>query len=178
MDAAQVLFHREGFGKVGVDRLVAEVGMSKKTLYKEFGSKDNLLVEVVERCEEMAVKDFPDERDESTPRERLLGVFKAQQDYCETPGFSGCFFVNLATEFRDPTNPVVRRAGFHKAQLAHYVERQAELARLEDRDEIETLAQQIVVLHTGAADYALLYGRYPESTHAAVAALLTAHGLA
>ena len=175
IDVATTLFHREGFHAIGVDRLSAELGMSKKTLYKHFGSKDELLVQVLDRCDDMAVRDFPDEQDAATVRERLLGVFEAQRAYCSRPEFSGCFFVNIATEFRDPTHPAVRKASFHKSQLGAYVRRQAALAGVADP---AVLAEQLVVLHTGAADYALLTGEYPPSTILTVEVLLTAHGVA
>ncbi|SES37279.1 transcriptional regulator, TetR family [Lentzea xinjiangensis] len=168
------LFHREGFHAVGVDRLAADLGISKKTLYKQFRSKDELLTEVLDRCGDMAVQDFPDESDDASPRERLLGVFDAQRAYCEAPEFSGCFFVNIATEFRDPSHPAVRQACFHKSQLHGYVRRQADIAGAHDS---ESLAEQLVVLHTGAADYALLTGRYPATIRQAVEALLDVHGI-
>lgn len=174
LDRAQDLFHREGFHTVGVDRLASEIGISKKTLYKHFGSKENLLAEVVDQCDSMAVADLPDEHDDASPYERVLGIFAAQELYCRQPEFSGCFFVNIATELRDPDNPVVRRAGFHKSQITQYVIRQATLAGATDPD---GLAEQLTVIHNGAADYAMLYGRYPATTHSAVAALLTAHGM-
>lgn len=174
IDTATRLFHREGFHAVGVDRLTGELGMSKKTLYRHFGSKDELLIEVLDRCDEMAVRDFPDENDAASPRERILGVFEAQRAYCSQPDFSGCFFVNIATEFRDPAHPAVRKAGFHKSQLGTYIRRQASLAGATDP---EVLAEQLTVLHTGAADYALLTGEYPPSTVLTVETLLTAHGI-
>ncbi len=68
----------------------------------------------------------------------------------------------------------MRRAAFHKGQLGEYVKRQAALGGASDP---EALAQQLTFLHNGAADYALLYGRYPEFTQRAVATLLTAHGI-
>ncbi|MET8128135.1 hypothetical protein [Streptomyces sp. NPDC005231] len=52
--------------------------------------------------------------------------------------------------------------------------RQAERA---GASEPEVLAEQLVVLHTGAADYTLLTGNYPDSVRAVVEALLTAHGI-
>ncbi|WP_392839315.1 winged helix-turn-helix transcriptional regulator [Streptomyces sp. LN500] len=125
-------------------------------------------------CNEMAVQAFPDETDDATPRERLLRVFEAQRDSCEAPESSGGFFANIATEFRDPSHPEVRQACFHKDQLHDYVYRQAERAGVR---EPEALAEQLVMLYTGAADYALLAGRYPDSVRKAVDVLLATHGI-
>lgn len=58
--------------------------------------------------------------------------------------------------------------------LTQFLVRQARGAGVAAPDDI---AEQLTVLHTGAADYALLYGHYPDSTRTAVASLLTAAGL-
>ncbi|GAA1661961.1 TetR family transcriptional regulator [Mycolicibacterium murale] len=174
IDAAVELFHREGFGAVGIDRLTTSIGMSKRTLYKYFSSKDDLLLAVLDNCDDMAVGNLPDEDDDSTPRQRILDVFDRQVQYCSNPDFSGCFFGNIATEFRDPGHPAVRIAADHKAQLTRFLTRQAALAGVAAPAE---LAEQLTVLHIGAADYALMNGHYPESTKNAVAALLTASGI-
>ncbi|MFD7948005.1 TetR/AcrR family transcriptional regulator [Streptomyces sp. NPDC059744] len=128
VEHATGLFHCEGFRAVGVDRVAADLGISKKTLYKQIRSKGELLTEVLDRCHDMAVRDFPDETDDAAPRERLRGIFEAQRVHGEAPGFSGCFFVNIGTEFRDPSHPAVRQARSHKNQLHGYVRRQAERA--------------------------------------------------
>ncbi|CKI30538.1 TetR/AcrR family transcriptional regulator [Mycolicibacterium smegmatis] len=176
IEAAVELFHREGFGAVGIDRLTSSIGMSKRTLYKYFDSKDDLLLAVLDSCEEMAIGNLPDESDGATPRERMLDVFDRQAKYCAEPDFSGCFFVNIATEFRDPTHQAVQMAANHKARLTQFFLRQAALAGVSEAAASE-LAEQLTVLHTGAADYALMYGHYPESTKNTAAALLTAAGI-
>lgn len=47
--AAKERFLRDGFARVSVDDLVSEMSISKKTFYKSFGSKDDLLAQIVER---------------------------------------------------------------------------------------------------------------------------------
>lgn len=174
LERATELFHREGFHAVGVDRLAAAAGISKKTLYQAFPSKDAVLLATLERGREMAVADLPDEHDDRTPRERIVQVFEAQRVYAGRPEFSGCFFVNVATELRDPAHAAVQLACLQKNELTKYVRRQARLGGARDVDE---LAEQLTVLHTGAADYALLTGAYPASITRAVETLLDAAGL-
>ena len=50
---AYELFTRHGLVAVGVDRIVAEAGVAKTTLYRHFGSKDGLAVAVLLRHEEL-----------------------------------------------------------------------------------------------------------------------------
>lgn len=174
VEHATYLFHREGFNAVGVNRLAAEVGMSKKTIYQHFRSKNELLEEVLNQYGEKTVHDYSDESDDSSPRQRLLNVFDTQHTLCSTPSFYGCFLLNIATEFRNPAHPAVRLALLHKGNLTRYVQRQAELAGAADP---AALAEQLTALHIGAAEYTLLTGRYPETTHRAVEALLHAQGI-
>ncbi|MEV6536864.1 helix-turn-helix domain-containing protein [Streptomyces sp. NPDC051639] len=117
---------------------------------------------------DMAVRDFPDEADDATPRERLLGVFEAQRASCEAAASAGGYLVNIAGESRDPSHPGTRD------QLYDYVYRQAERAGAR---EPETLAEQLVMLHTGAADHILRTRRYPDSVDKAVDVLLTTHSI-
>lgn len=118
--------------------------------------------------------DLPDEHDDRSERERLVGVFEAQRLYAAQPAFAGCFFVNVATELRDPGNEAVQMACLMKSKLGEYVKRQAAAAGVADP---AVLAEQLSILHTGAADYALLTGSYPESVITAVQVLLDAHGV-
>ncbi|RWZ68138.1 TetR/AcrR family transcriptional regulator [Labedella populi] len=175
LEHATELFHREGYRAVGVDRLASAAGISKKTLYQLFRSKDDVLVAALEASREMAVADLPDEHDDRSVRQRLVAVFEAQLVYASRPEFSGCFFVNVATELRDPAHAAVGMAHLQKSELTKYVQRQAEMAGVEDS---AFLAEQLTVLHTGAADYALLTGSYPLSVFAAVEALIDAAGIA
>ncbi len=124
-----------------------------------------------------AVRDLLDETDDATPRERLLRVFEAQRVSCEAPESSGGFFVtlvNIADDSRGPSHPGTRQARFHTDQLYDYVYRQAERAGAR---EPEALAEQLVMLHTGAADHILRTRRYPDSVDKAVDVLLTTHDI-
>lgn len=174
LEHATELFHRGGFHATGVDRLASAAGISKKTLYQTFASKDDVLLAALEQARKMAVADLPDEHDEQTPRQRILAIFEAQRVYAGRPEFTGCFFVNVATEIRDPDHAAVRMAHLQKSELTKYVRRQAELGGAHDS---EAFAEQITVLHIGAADYALLTGHYPRTISAAVEALLNAAGM-
>ncbi|MEU0038055.1 helix-turn-helix domain-containing protein [Streptomyces sp. NPDC006333] len=120
------------------------------------------------------VRDFPDETDDATPRERLLGVFEAQRVSCEAPESPGGVSADTSDEFRDPTHPEARQARFHRDQLYGYVCRQAERAGAR---EPEALAEQLVMLYAGAADHVLRTRCYPDSVGKAVDVLLTTHGI-
>ncbi|UXI81004.1 TetR/AcrR family transcriptional regulator, partial [Streptomyces vinaceusdrappus] len=45
LEAAERLFYEHGIHAVGVDLIAAEAGVTKKTLYDRFGSKEQIVVE-------------------------------------------------------------------------------------------------------------------------------------
>jgi AcrR family transcriptional regulator len=55
LDAAYELFYRKGFGRVGVDEIAASAGITKRTLYYHFQSKDDLLASVLDLHSELAL---------------------------------------------------------------------------------------------------------------------------
>jgi AcrR family transcriptional regulator len=77
------LFYRNGFNATGVDRISAEAGVSKKTLYNHFKSKDELVLATLRQRDESFRNKFmrDTERLASTPRERLLSLFDALQGW-------------------------------------------------------------------------------------------------
>ena len=53
LGTAYELFHRHSLHTVGVDRIVAEAGVAKTTLYRHFPSKDELAVSVLARHQDV-----------------------------------------------------------------------------------------------------------------------------
>lgn len=97
--AADELFYEHGVRSVGIDRVIEQADVSKATLYKAFGSKDELIRAYLERRhasrkERMlaAIERY------DTPRDRLLGVFDVLATSSAGPGFRGCAFVNASAE--------------------------------------------------------------------------------
>lgn len=108
LDTASELFYRHGIHAVGVDRIAAESGITKRTLYDRFGSKEALVAAYLSarhdawwtRLEQrLAQADSP----------KVLTVFDA---YAEdtSPSGRGCAFLNAAAELDDdaPAYQIVR----------------------------------------------------------------------
>jgi AcrR family transcriptional regulator len=55
LNCAYEQFYRKGFGRVGVDEIAAAAGVTKRTLYYHFESKDELLGEVLSLQHELAL---------------------------------------------------------------------------------------------------------------------------
>ncbi|MDB5312542.1 MAG: transcriptional regulator [Gemmataceae bacterium] len=107
VETADRLFYADGIRAVGIDRVIAEAGVAKATLYAHFPSKDDLILAVLRHREEVVTAFFA----EATARHRkrlkdpLRGFFAALKEWFQSPGFRGCAFQNAAVELADPDHP-------------------------------------------------------------------------
>jgi AcrR family transcriptional regulator len=114
---AQDLFYRDGFHAVGLDRLLAEVGVTKTTFYNHFQSKEDLVLEVLRARDQLWRHTFARrlrERAGDDPAAQLRAIFDVLGEFIGADTFNGCMFVNVAVEFPFPANPVHRAAAEHK----------------------------------------------------------------
>jgi AcrR family transcriptional regulator len=146
--AADELFYGEGVNTVGIDRIIEHADVSKASLYKHFGSKDELIRAYLaarhaawsERLtRELATR-------YQTPRERLLGVFDVLGELLADPGFRGCPLVNASAEAR-PGSPVVGACDESRAWKRALLVELGEAAGAVDPD---LLAEQLAQLYDGA----------------------------
>jgi AcrR family transcriptional regulator len=104
LDTAYDLFSRYGTRGVGVDRIIAEAGTAKMSLYRSFPSKQDLIVAFLERRGERWTRAWLQaevERRAEAPDERLLAVFDVFGEWFERDDFEGCSFINVMLEFDD-----------------------------------------------------------------------------
>src|SRR5262245_136156 len=89
---AHDLIYREGARAVGVDRIVAESGVAKMSLYRWFPSKDDLIVAVLETEERqiLAVWDENMRRHEGYPLKQLRAQFESLAQFIASPESRGC----------------------------------------------------------------------------------------
>jgi AcrR family transcriptional regulator len=107
LNTAYELFVRNGIGAVGVDRIVAEAGVAKMTLYRRFRSKDELVVAALELREQLWTKGWlarEVERRESSPEARLLAIFDLFDEWFRREDYEGCFFLNTFVESHGATS--------------------------------------------------------------------------
>lgn len=149
IEAALCLFRERGFGATGIDRILAEAGVAKNTLYKHFRSKDELILAALRREDERQrnwmMREI--ERRASSPRDRLLALFDVAGELFASPGFHGCPFIRASGEFSEADGPI-RAACFEHAELIRrYIERLAEQA---GAAEPADLSHQLALLFAGA----------------------------
>ena len=149
LEAASDLFYREGIRAVGVDTISSKAGVSKRTLYNRFGGKAELVAEYLRRRDERW-RVYLQEQTEGVadPREKLLAVFGAYEEWLVGEDFRGCAFANAAAEIPDPDHPARIVARLHKEGVR---ERLVALAKEAGLDEPEALAERLLLLLEGAA---------------------------
>jgi AcrR family transcriptional regulator len=137
LDTAYELFSRHGTRAVGVDRIIAECGIAKMTLYRNFASKDELILAFLERRGELWTREWLQAeaaRRGSTPAERLLAIFDTFESWFAREDFEGCSFINVMLEIDDAASPVRQSTVRHLAAIRAFVRDLAEQAGIEDSD--------------------------------------------
>lgn len=117
LQAARHLFCRDGIHATGIDRILAEAGTAKMTLYNQFGSKEALVEAVLRREGEewrswlrAALWAAGD-----TPRARLESLFTALRQWFERDDYSGCALMNAVAEYPKGDPRIRALALEHKA---------------------------------------------------------------
>jgi AcrR family transcriptional regulator len=149
LTAAARLFYERGLHAVGVDLIAAEAGVTKKTLYDRFGSKDQIVVEYLADRDERW-RAFLAERLDATgpdPRERVLAVFDASRAWAQEFSPKGCSMVNAHAEISDPAHPAHPIiTGQKRWMLALFTRLTEEIAP----ETAESTARALMLLHEGA----------------------------
>jgi AcrR family transcriptional regulator len=156
LDTASELFYRDGYHAVGIDRIVAESGVAKMTLYRHFPSKDELIAAYLERANaeywawlEGAMAAAED------PRAKLVAAFEATARLATSPRCLGCTFQGAASEFPERDHPGHRVALAHKRSV---LDRFAGLARAAGLRDPDALAARLLLLMDGAWVAARMFG--------------------
>jgi AcrR family transcriptional regulator len=137
LETAYELFSREGTRAVGVDRIIAESGAAKMTLYRNFASKDELIMAFLERRGERWTRAWLQaevRRRGTTPAERLLAIFDVFGEWFAREDFEGCSFINVMLELTDTAHPVRQVCVRHLTAIRGFVAGLAEQAGVEDPD--------------------------------------------
>ncbi len=148
--AAYDLFSRNGIRAVGIDAIIERSGVARMTLYRNFASKDELVLAFLEQRGELWTKSWLQnevERRETVPAARLLAVFDVFDEWFRTDDFEGCSFINVLLETTDQTSDVRRASVTHLATIRSFIEGLAADAGVSDP---EAFARQWHILMKGS----------------------------
>ncbi|WP_371524919.1 TetR/AcrR family transcriptional regulator [Streptomyces sp. NBC_01283] len=145
--AAEELFYHRGITAVGVDLIAERSGVTKRTLYNQFGSKDHLVAAYLTGRDQRwrsLVRAAVDASE--TPAEAVTAPFEALRTWSRT-NTRGCAFINALAELPDPSHPAHRIAAHQKLWLLNLFK---DLAATAGCPRPAALATQLLVLHEGA----------------------------
>jgi AcrR family transcriptional regulator len=149
LSAATHLFCKNGINATGIDAIISEAGTAKTTLYKLFGSKNNLVHAVLEtegkQWREWFIASI--EAGGGTPQAKLARIFPALKDWFRQERFYGCPFINAVGEHDKDQRQLRAIAMRHKKVVLAYIEK---LAEEMGAAEPEVLAHQLALLMDGA----------------------------
>jgi AcrR family transcriptional regulator len=169
LGTAYELFTQHGLGGVGVDRIVAEAGVAKTTLYRHFGSKDGLAVAVLRRHQELWTQGWLESEvvgRAAAPGGSILAIFDALDEWFGQGDYEGCLFINTLLETRDQSSAVRKAAIAAIENVYDTVRRLLEDVGVRDSD---AMAHQIQILMRGCI-VAALEGRVDAVKHGRAAA--------
>lgn len=151
------MFYVEGIGATGVDAVSARAGVSKPTLYAQFGSKRELVSAVLTRRHERQRAELQAHLAATggPPVARLLSVFDWLAGWHAGAGGRGCGFLNAAAETPDANDPARRVIAAHKQWFRDVL---CELAREAGLDDPEEVGYGLLLLVDGANARVLVDG--------------------
>lgn len=155
--AANTLFYREGIRAVSVDAVAEEAGITKRSLYYHFKSKDDLIEAY------LGYRDQPNldayqrwfSAAEGTVAEKIAAIFGHLAKAAKHPKWKGCGFLRTSAELANlPGHPAIVRGAAHKKRIEAWL-----AARLADDGLLEpaAVARQIVLLLDGGFAVVMLH---------------------
>ena len=135
LEAAYELFSKRGIHAVGTEEILERADVARATLYRHFGSKEELVLAFLQRREQRWTREFVEaeaRRRGSTPRERLLAIFDVFDEWFHRTDFEGCSFINVLLETADRSLPVGKASAEHLEYIRSIVRTLAEEAGVPD----------------------------------------------
>ena len=157
LNTATRLFCRHGINATGIDKILAEAGVAKMTLYNQFGSKEGLVFAVLEREGEAWRSWFQAAVDKlgGTPADKLVGIFDVLENWFEQEGFYGCAFINAVAEHNKEDPHIRSLAQAHKKKVLAVIQSLVEQAGVSDP---EAVTESIGILVDGTIIAAVITG--------------------
>ncbi|MCA1772240.1 MAG: TetR/AcrR family transcriptional regulator [Halomonas sp.] len=157
------LFYRYGVHAIGINRVIAEAGVAKKTLYSHFSSKEALVAATVDYRDRQFFA-WIEGRTQSAPDElsALYALFDALDDWFNEReklihAFHGCYFINVSAEFGDLNHPIHQQCASHKRAMLGLITRHVSQL-FSDEKTVITLSEAIATLKEGATVQAHVMG--------------------
>ena len=157
------LFYRYGVHATGINRVISESGIAKKTLYNYFASKEELIAATVDYRDRQFFN-WIEERilEASEGRDRLYAMFDALDDWFnerdkQVYPFHGCYFINVSAEFSDAHHPIHQQCASHKKAMLDLIRKHTSKIFSDEKTVVET-SEAIAILKEGTIVQAHVMG--------------------
>jgi AcrR family transcriptional regulator len=150
IESAVRRFYRDGFRNVGLEQVLADVGISKTAFYKHFECKEDLVLAALDlksRWLQGAFREMVRECGGDSPLGQLGALLEVVDRITATDEFQGCIFVNVAMEYPLPHEPAHIAAAQHKRSIEEFV---CDLAACAGAADPSRLAQELCLIMEGA----------------------------
>lgn len=145
---AYEVFYKEGFHASGVDTLLDGTGISKRTLYKYFSSKEELIQAVIEHYSKLQFKSLETYlANHTTPAKKILSLFDWLSEMVATRKPNGCLAINAKMEYAHKHDAIEGQTSLHFSALYELI---YELCKEAHYHDAKKLAKQIHILFQGA----------------------------
>lgn len=157
IEAAAKLFYEEGIRSTSVEAIASRAGVTKRTLYYHFTSKDELIAAYLEARDQPTLALYKRWFDE-TPgpvNRKIEGIFTAFAKASNKPSWKGCGFMRTAAELAAlPGHPAIAAGARHKKAFEQWLRGQLTSAGAPNAGDT---ARQILLLLDGAASVMLIH---------------------
>ncbi|KQV29869.1 TetR family transcriptional regulator [Rhizobium sp. Root73] len=177
VSAASKLFYSEGIRAVSVDAVAEKAGVTKRTLYYHFDSKDDLIAAYLEERDQPNLALFKRwfSETEGDVADKVRGIFFNLAVAARHPRWKGCGFLRTSAELANmPGHPAMKIGAAHKRRVEDWLNSTFEAAEL--GAQARMLARQTILLLDGSFAVVLLHRdpSYMETAGEAAHALIRA----
>jgi len=155
--AANRLFYSDGIGRVSVDAIADAAGITKRSLYYHFKSKDDLVAAYLDHRHLPNIAAFQQWYDaaDGSVADRIGAIFAELAALAARPNWKGCGFLRTSAELVNlPGHPAIVIGAKHKQAVEAWFAAQLAADGIVDA---EALGRQVRLLLDGAFGVAMLH---------------------
>lgn len=123
IETAIEVFSEHGFHATGIDTLLERAGMSKRTLYTYFRSKEELILAVLRHKDGLLRNQLMSTVNKvgGDPETRLLAIYDVAEAWFKQKDFFGCIFINAVGEYASDDSPIRQISIEYKRLMRSYI---------------------------------------------------------
>ena len=157
LKSASKLFYEEGIRAVSVDAVAAKAGITKKSLYYHFQSKDDLVTGYLQSRDQPNMNAFQKwfHETDGSIADKVFAIFKGVAENSKKPRWRGCGFLRTAGELANQLgHPAFKAGAAHKKRFEKWLEDEFQAEGIK---EAPVIARRVVILMDGAFATSLVH---------------------